>query len=333
MKVIEWFKKNTYSSEQFSDISMLTKKKRKEKLKVSCVIPTLNEEDNIANVVKEAMKLMKRKFLDEVLVIDSGSNDNTQREAEKAGATFVAAKDILKKYGDKRGKGENLWKSLYVTTGDIIAWVDADIKNISTKFIYGIVGPLIKNSQLDFAKAFYRRPIRIGNDLNPMGGGRVTEILVRPLFNMHFPRLSGFIQPLSGEYAGRRNALEKIPFFTGYGVETGMLIDLEKMIGLKKMAQVDLTTRIHRNQPLENLSRMSFEILQAFFERASAFGSIAQLEEINETYTKIDSMIRGKQRKYSLNTSIIKEWQRPPMISLPEYRKKFRIKENELFTQ
>jgi glucosyl-3-phosphoglycerate synthase len=327
-KADNWFEKNRYRAESFSDVKKLVKLKNEQKLTISCVIPTLNEEDNIGRVVRtlkeKLMEGKEKRLIDELIVMDSGSSDRTKEIAEKEGAQFYLSSKIMKKRGDKRGKGENLWKSLYVAKGDIIVWVDADIRNISPRFIYGLVGPLLRNKKISFAKAFYQRPIKVGKELRPLGGGRVTELLIRPLFNMYFPHLSGFIQPLSGEYAGKRNVLEKIPFFTGYGVETAMLIDIEKKFGLDAMAQVDLTKRIHRNQSLENLSNMAFGILQVFARRANTLGKLIQVQKIHKTYCVIEPKKEGRKITYTLKKKHITETQRPPIITIPEYRKKFK---------
>ena len=272
--------------------------------------------------------------MDEIIVVDSGSQDRTQQVAEEAGARFSYSKDILPHYGFVKGKGENLWKSLYAASGDIIAWIDADIENISPKFVYGLLGPLIKDPQIGFTKAFYQRPLRMDSALKSLEGGRVTELLMRPLFNLYFPQLSCFIQPLSGEYAGRRNVLDKIPFFTGYGVEMGMLIDIERKFGLEKMVQVDLDERVHRNRPINELSKMSFEILQAFSEKANALGVFVNLDKINSIYTIIEPKFNGTQKpEYELHTNPIFARQRPPMVTIPEYREKFLSGRNSIYAR
>ena len=203
MKVAEWFDHNRYKASSFSDIRDLVQLKKKQKLTISLVIPTYNEEKTIERIVTTLKEefVTNYKLLDEIVVVDSGSKDNTLEIAKKAGACVYLASKILKRKGDFRGKGENLWKALYVTKGDIICWVDADIKNMHPRFVYGLVGPLLANKNIDYVKPFYKRPIKVGGSLQPLGGGRVTELLIRPLFNMYFPRLTGFIQPLSGEGA------------------------------------------------------------------------------------------------------------------------------------
>jgi hypothetical protein len=209
-----------------------------------------------------------------------------------------------------------LWKSLYVLNGDIIAWIDTDIKNIHPRFVYGVLGPLLRDRRIQYVKGFYRRPLKQGDKLVAGGGGRVTELTARPLINLFFPELSGLIQPLSGEYAGRREALERVPFFTGYGVETGLLIDLLETFGLQAIAQVDLLERIHHNQTLPSLSKMSFAIIQVVIRRLEDRYKIRLLEEVNKTMDQI----RYEPGRFFLETTEIRERERPPMITLPEYR-------------
>ena len=323
MKVEEWFEKNKFKCSSFSNIKRLVKLKKEQKLKISLCIPTLNEEKTIGFVIDmlKPKLLDKYKLLDEIIVIDSGSTDNTQKEVEKRGVKFVLSEKVLKKHGKAKGKGENLWKSLYVCDGDIIVWVDGDIENIQPRFVYGLVGPLLTHKNLGFVKGFYQRPIKIGKEMKPLGGGRVTELTIRPLFNMYFPRLSGFIQPLSGEYAGKREYLEKIPFFTGYGVETGMLIDLVKKFGLKKLAQVDLIKRVHRNNTLASLSNMAFGILQVFAKRANSLGKLILVNKIRKETRIIEHKLDGN---YVVKLKKITEKERPPIIIIKEYRNKFK---------
>ena len=172
-------------------------------------------------------ELMERyPLIDEFAVIDSGSEDKTLEVAGSFGADTYSAADILPEVGHKRGKGENLWKAIYQLKGDIIVYVDADIKNIHPRFVTGIVAPLIYNQSIKYCKAFYDRPMAYSSGIRPSGGGRVTEILIRPLFSLFFPELTALIQPLSGEFAVRREVLERIAFPVGYGVETAHILDV-----------------------------------------------------------------------------------------------------------
>ena len=190
-------------------------------------------------------------LLDEIILINSDSTDRTRDIADELGIPVFIHQQILPEYGARHGKGEALWKSLLVTRGDIILWIDTDIVNIQPHFVYGLIGPLLLRPEIQLVKGFYQRPLRVGNKLQASGGGRVTELTARPLLNLLYPELSGLIQPLAGEYGGRRSTLEKLHFSSGYGVEIGMLIDTLEMGGLGAIAQVDLQERIHHNQPLE----------------------------------------------------------------------------------
>ena len=173
---------------------------------------------------------------------------------------------MLARYGSFRGEGEALWKSLFATTGDIVVWADTDVRHWHHRMVYGTLGPLLHEPRLQYVKARYQRPI-VQGVLKEGGGGRVTELVARPLINLFYPELSGLIQPLAGEYAGRRTLLRSIPFFTGYAVEIGHLIDAAERVGIEGLGQVDLERRVHRNQELEGLTRMSFVILQAVMKR------------------------------------------------------------------
>jgi len=311
----------TFHHSKFSDISRLVELKSQQGVRISLAFPTLNEE---ATIGKEILilktELMDRApLLDEIVVIDSGSIDKTRSIAASFGAKVYESKNILPRYGTHRGKGENLWKSLYVLSGDIIVWIDADIHNIAPKFVYGLVGPLLENPEIGYVKALYERPLKTPSGLSPTGGGRVTEILVRPLFSLFYPELAYLIQPLSGEYAGRRSLLERLPFSVGYGVELGHLIDIYYFFGPEVLAQVDLDRRVHRNQSVEALSRMSFGILLTFFHRLQ-----------KRTDCKLDTLLHSyhialqvKENVHQPIRTEILPIERPPMIEIEEYREKF----------
>jgi glucosyl-3-phosphoglycerate synthase len=222
----------------------------------------------------------------------------------------------LPAYGARSGKGEALWKSLYLTRGDILLWIDTDIVNIHPRFVYGLLGALLVNPRIQFVKGFYRRPIKVGDKIQAGGGGRVTELTARPLLNLFYPELSGVVQPLAGEYGGRRAALEKLPFFSGYGVEIGLLIDIFERFGLSAIAQVDLGERIHHNQPLESLGKMSFAIIQAVMHKLERRYGRDMLEDVNKTM----KLIRYEPGRFFLDVEEIAERERQPMISLPEYQ-------------
>lgn len=320
-KLNQWIRNNTYHHSQFWDLKKLVEEKEKQNLKISLCLPTLNEEKTIGKeVILFKSELVDRyPLLDEIAVIDSGSDDNTLEIARSFGADVYLADDILTGIEKKKGKGENLWKAIYQLEGDIIVYVDADISNIHPRFVYGLVAPLIHRSEVKYVKAFYDRPLAVSGGIRPSGGGRVTEILMRPLFSLFFPELTGIIQPLSGEYAVRREVLEQIHFPIGYGVETSHLIDVYTKYGLDAFAQTDLDQRVHENQTTRALGKMAFGILQTFIKRAKALGIVGELAD----YETILRQTQAKDELYEQVELEIKEEERPPMIEIEEYRKKF----------
>ena len=322
--VNKWLEANTFHHGEFWDILKLVELKEKQALKISLCIPTLNEELTIGKeIVIFRSELMERyPLIDEFAVIDSGSKDNTLEVAASFGADTYRAKDILSEVGDKPGKGENLWKAIYQLKGDIIIYVDADIANIHPRFVTGIIGPLLLNPKTKYCKAFYDRPITFSSGVRASGGGRVTEILIRPLFSLFFPELAALIQPLSGEFAVRREVLEKISFPIGYGVETAHILDVYMQWGLEAFAQCDLDQRIHRNQSTTALGKMSVGILQTFLNRMKRYDMVNKLPEMATLYRQF----QAEGNRYDLLEKSIIEDERPPMITIPEYCKKFGIK-------
>lgn len=320
----QWVRERTFHHSDFQDIEALVEAKKKMGVTISLCIPTLNEEATIGKeVIMFRSELMQRfPLVDEIAVIDSGSTDNTLAVASSFGADTYLAADILGNLEQKRGKGENLWKAIYQLKGDIIVYIDADIKNIHPRFVYGLLGPLLQNPEVKYVKAFYDRPIAFSEGIRPSGGGRVTEILVRPLFSLFFPDLSAIIQPLSGEYAVKREVLEKISFPIGYGVETSHLLDVYKLYGLNAFAQTDLDQRVHMNQATVDLGRMSFGILQTFLTRMHNLGLLEKALPINNILRQFQ--VRNKE--FEAREHVIVEDERPPMIEIPEYREKRGLK-------
>jgi nucleotide-binding universal stress UspA family protein len=316
-RVERWFGESNFHHGEFSDLRRLVQLKEKQGVTVSLVLPTLNEEETIGPIVRRAMREMVGRvpLLDEILVIDSSSTDRTREIAEAEGARVVGHPDVLSRYGSFVGKGEALWKSLYETTGDIVVWADTDVKNWHHRMVYGTLGPLLHEPRLQYVKGYYQRPIVQEGVLKEGGGGRVTELVARPLINLFYPELSGLIQPLSGEYAGRRSLLEAIPFFTGYAVEIGHLIDVAERVGIEGLGQVDLERRVHRNQELEGLSRMSFVILQAVVKRLEERRKARLFAELGSTM----KLPRSGHGRLSLEVIELADQERPPMIRIPEY--------------
>lgn len=322
-RIDNWLKTNTFHHGEFWDLRKLIEAKQEQGLKISLCIPTLNEEKTIGKeIVIFKSELMERyPLIDEFAVIDSGSEDKTLEVAASFGADVYSAADILPEVGHKRGKGENLWKAIYQLKGDIIVYVDADIKNIHPRFVTGIVAPLINNASIKYCKAFYDRPMAYSSGIRPSGGGRVTEILIRPLFSLFFPELTALMQPLSGEFAVRREVLERIPFPIGYGVETAHILDVYKEWGLDAFAQCDLDQRIHRNQSTNALGKMSFGILQTFINRLKSYGMVDRLPELSTLYRQF----QAEGNRYEQVMREIVEDERPPMITIPAYQKKYNI--------
>ncbi len=324
--VDKWFAENTFHADEFKLLNELIELKRKQNLTISLALPALNEEETVGRVISTMKKELKETapLLDEIILIDSNSTDHTREIAKKEGLSVYIHQLLLERLGARSGKGEALWKSLLVTRGDIIVWIDTDIVNIHPRFVYGIIGPLLMNPQIQFVKGFYRRPLKVDGKTQAGGGGRVTELTARPLLNLFYPELSGVVQPLAGEYAGRREALERIPFSSGYGVETGLLIDIYERYGLNAIAQVDLLDRIHHNQHLEALSKMSFGIIQTVFRKLERRLGSALLEDVNRSM----KLIRYNNKGYFLDVEEIAEKERPPMIEVEEYQARFKGQES-----
>ncbi len=315
--VDQWFAENTFHSHEFSDLTALMRLKERLGSSISVALPALNEQATIGRIIGTIKSRLMDDIplVDELVVIDSDSTDDTRRIAQDLGVPVFNHADILPKHGSFTGKGEALWKSLYVTNGDIVVWIDSDITDIHPKFVYGLIGPLLTQEQIQFVKGYYRRPLDIGGTMLTTGGGRVTELTARPLINLFYPQLSGLVQPLAGEMAGRRALLERLPFFTGYGVETGLLVDILERFGLDHIAQTDLENRIHRNQDTISLSKMAFGIIQVVVRRLEDRRHIELLDQLNTTM----KLIHYAPGELFLEVKEIQENERPPIITIPEY--------------
>ncbi|HEY2981784.1 MAG TPA: glucosyl-3-phosphoglycerate synthase [Anaerolineales bacterium] len=322
--VDKWFAENTYHADEFQDLDSLLALKKNLGVTVSVALPSLNEQATVGKVIRTIKGALMDKvpLLDEIVLIDSDSSDRTRAIAAGLGVPVHIHQQTLSSHGVRAGKGEALWKSLYLTRGDIILWIDTDIVNIHPRFIYGLLGPLLLSPDVQFVKGYYQRPLKVNGKMQASGGGRVTELTARPLLNLFYPELSGVIQPLSGEYGGRRSLLERLPFSSGYGVEIGLLIDTLDRSGLRAIAQVDLLERIHHNQPLESLSKMSFAIIQTVVRRLERRYKRNILEDVNKTM----KLIRSERGSLSLDVTEIAELERPAMMELPEYRATFNTK-------
>jgi glucosyl-3-phosphoglycerate synthase len=256
------------------------------------------------------MLVERERFVDEIVVLDDGSTDRTAEIAADAGARVVREADVLPDLPSGSGKGNALWKSLYECRGDLVCWLDADIRNFDPNFVPRLVEPLLTHEHIVFSKAFYRRPL----DDAPSGGGRVTELLARPLLSVLFPKIADIVQPLAGEYAGRREALELVPFVEGWGVEFGLLVDLVETFGRDAIAQVDLGMRRHRNKPLEALGPQSLAILVAALRKAD-------LLELDGTTAEL---VRAHASGCDFVPVEVRE--RPPITTVAAYRERFHSK-------
>jgi glucosyl-3-phosphoglycerate synthase len=312
LDAVEWFGRRTFHFSEFEPLADLVA--RKGDTTVSVVLPALDEERTVGPIVRTVRTALIEQvpLVDELVVIDPGSTDHTAELAREAGAVVVPESDILPELGRVPGKGEALWKSLYATTGDIVCWVDADIEDFHPSFVYGLLGPLLTDPAVHYVKAFYERPLAERGRLHATGGGRVTELVARPLINLHWPALAGMIQPLSGEYAGRRAILEQMPFVSGYGVELGLLVDLLELVGLDGLAQVDMERRIHRHQDDHALARMAFALQQTALSRLARSGRVVLSEPPGTTLLQFKNRLRD----YRVEAHELESTERPPMASV-----------------
>lgn len=254
---------------------------------VSVVLPALNEENTVADVVASIRPLLGT-LVDELVVLDSGSTDATAERARAAGAEVITREQAVPELDPVPGKGEVLWRSLAVTSGDLIAFVDSDLIDPDPSFVPRLLGPLLTVDDMHLVKAYYRRPLRQGASVDAHGGGRVTELVARPLLAALRPGLTPVLQPLGGEYAGTRELLTSVPFAPGYGVEIGLLLDTYDRLGLHAIGQVNLGVRTHRNRPLADLGVMSRQILGTVLGRcgiADSGAALTQFPLIGDAFT------------------------------------------------
>jgi glucosyl-3-phosphoglycerate synthase len=267
---------NLFRHTDFLPLDDLAERKLKSRNRISLVIPALNEAPTIGPIVEQVRGGLVDAFhlVDEIIVMDGGSSDATADAARQAGAQVRRAGTVVPDAALTQGKGSALWESLAAARGDILVFIDADIMNFDMRFVYGLIGPLFADPSILFVKAFYKRPLMVNGISIEHFGGRVTEILIRPLLSLFYPSLACLYQPLSGEYAFRRSCLEQLGFSTGYGVELELLLNFCGRFGLHAMAQVDMETRCHRNRTVEELGAMSFCILQTLLRRLQDDGRI-----------------------------------------------------------
>ena len=315
-----WFDHRTTSAPSLDalDLDALLRAKRRGQHRVSVVLPARDEEATVGRLVTDLREHWVRRtpLVDELLVVDSDSTDATARVAAAAGADVVASAEVLPGHGTCPGKGEALWKSLAATTGDLVVFLDADLLGDVTHYVPGLLAPLLTEPQVSYVKGCYTRPLEVDGGTVPAGGGRVTELTARPLLNALWPELAGFVQPLGGEYAGRRSVLERVPFVSGYGVEVGLLIDLLAVAGLGALAQVDLGVRRHTSQSQEALGRMAGQVVSTVLSRAGQGRAASLHDDAGGLLTQFQ---HDGSRFVPRSTPVAVD-ERPPMASVPEYR-------------
>lgn len=274
---------------------------------VTVLLPAREVAETIGGVLDVLVPLKRRGVIDELVVIDSDSIDGTAGVARAKGADVLQRAEILTRFGPSLGKGDGIWRGLWKTSGDIVVLMDTDTQNFGEHFLLGLLGPLLEDPSLQFVKGAFRRPLQMGGVEVPGEGGRVTELVARPLINLYLPRLAGFIQPLAGEVAARRPLLESLPIPVGYGVEIAMLIDAWRRAGLDALGQVDLGTRVDRPQSLRALSTMAYAVTATIMDRVAG----------SENLTEPDGRMVAPGPDGLLTKDVPLE-ERPPLDSLDE---------------
>jgi glucosyl-3-phosphoglycerate synthase len=270
MRARSWYRSHTFHHTEFPPERLATERCHT----VSVCLPARDEERTIGAIVSSLTPLRDAGVVDQIVVVDA-STDDTGRIARELGAEVHNQNDLLPEMGPVLGKGDAMWRSLAVLTGDVIVFLDADSEHFGAHFACGLLGPLLCDSRISFVKGLYRRPFRVGETTLPDGGGRVTELTARPLLNLFYPDLAGVAQPLAGEVAARRELLESLPFVTGYGVDIALLVDAYQAVGLEGLAQVDLDVRQNAHQSLRDLGPMAFAVLRALASRLERDGRLA----------------------------------------------------------
>jgi glucosyl-3-phosphoglycerate synthase len=314
-----WSTYRTGSADQWTPDGLAA---AKDGTRVSVVIPARDEEATIGAIVATIRKQLVDRIglVDELIVVDSRSGDATARLAAEAGALVVSQDRITRGLPRLEGKGDALWAGLVAASGDVVAFVDGDLEDFRAHFVTGLVGPLLTDPSVAYVKGFYHRALNYPAGIEADGGGRVTELTARPLLNLFWPELSGFVQPLAGEYAGRRKLLERLPFVSGYGVEIGMLIDLLELVGLDALAQVDLGERRHRHQSTEALGRMSAQIMLTAWSRLRRQGWVTGETAPSGLLTQFrrggGEVLPNLEREIVVSDVSVHE--RPPLVGVPD---------------
>ncbi len=265
-----WYAGHTFSHRDFPAERLTAERQAT----VSVCLPARDEAATIGAILEALLPLQKGGVVDQIVVVDD-SSDGTAEIARGLGAEVHPQEELMPECGPVLGKGDAMWRALPVLRGDIVCFLDADSAEFGGHFACGLIGPLLSRRDLSFVKGFYRRPFRVGGEILPEGGGRVTELTARPLLNMFYPELAGVEQPLAGEIAARRELLERLPFVSGYGVDIALLIDAYRRVGLDGIAQVDLDVRQNAHQSLRDLGPMAYAVLQAVAGRLEREGRLA----------------------------------------------------------
>jgi glucosyl-3-phosphoglycerate synthase len=309
-----WLERRSYDHSQFADLDSLARRKQDLAVCVTAVLPTREVAATVGAIIEAVHAVNERApLVDQLLVVDAGSSDGSAELARRLGAEVHHQDELLPQFGPAIGKGDAMWRALAVARGDIVIYLDADTADFREAFVYGLLGPLLTVPELRFVKASYSRPWTDGDRVRPDGGARVTELTAKPLLNLFYPALSGFAQPLAGEIAATRELLEKLPFFTGYAVETGMLIDVLETAGLDSMAQVDLASRTNPHQPLFELGKMSYAVALAVETRLRRDGRLVQGAAFErERYVRAIRPAEGLR----LDDTPVEVTERPPMAEL-----------------
>jgi glucosyl-3-phosphoglycerate synthase len=301
-----WYESRTFHHNEFPPERLAAERRRT----VSACVPARNEEGTVGPIVSDLVELREAGAIDEVLVVDAGSTDRTAAIASEAGATVRQEAELLPEFGPVLGKGDAMWRALSVLDSDVIVYLDSDSEGFGPHFASGLIGPLVcGDPAIEFVKAFYRRPFKLGEVSLPEGGGRVTELTARPLLNLFYPELAGFRQPLAGEFAATRSLLERLPFSTGYAVEIALLIDAWREVGLDGLAQVDIEMRQNRHQPLGELAPMAYAVLRAVSARLEREGRLSGVETAEELLLPVVEALETRQ---------VELVERPPLGSLVE---------------
>ncbi|MEZ5115952.1 MAG: glucosyl-3-phosphoglycerate synthase [Candidatus Nanopelagicales bacterium] len=323
----DWFARRTSSA---ADWPVPALRRAKGSTTVAVVLPALDEEETVGDIVTSIRTALMGgaqhgddPLVDDLVVVDSGSSDRTGAVAAQAGARVVHRDEVLPGIPAVAGKGDTMWRGLAATTADVVVFVDADLRSFTPAYVTGLLGPLLADPGVALVKAIYERPLVQGADVVEAGGGRVTELVARPLLNLAWPQLAGVVQPLAGEYAGRRSLLERLPFPCGYGVELALLVDTVELLGLDAVAQVDLGVRVHRHHDERRLGRMAGEIWQTALDRLDPDGRLRRDRDLGTTITVFDRGPEG----FVLSEREVLALTRPPLVTVPEYAGRAQVAE------